>query len=95
MFLILVHYRKPWETVEPHVEEHKRYLHRFYYSNELLFSGPQLSQTGGVILGRFPSEDQVWEMVKGDPFYVRGLARYDVIPFRATMAAPDFHSLLE
>ncbi|ADG07368.1 YciI family protein [Kyrpidia tusciae] len=94
MFVILVHYTKRWEEVEPDVEDHKTYLERFYASGHLLFSGPQTTRTGGVILGRFDSEDEAWEMVKGDPFYTRGLAKYDVISFRATKAAPEFRELL-
>jgi uncharacterized protein YciI len=80
-FIILLSYKKPLEEVDKHVKEHIVYLDKYFHSNNFLLSGRKNPRTGGVILCKFNSIEEVYSMIKEDPFYIYEIADYEVIEF--------------
>lgn len=90
MYLVLVTYIKPIEDVDKHLANHRAYLDKFYATGNLICSGPQNPRTGGLLLANFPSTDDVWNFIHKDPFYINGIATYEVIEFNPVKYAKGF-----
>ena len=76
MFLVLLNYLKPISEIEKAVVEHRAFLQRYYDTNELICSGPQIPRTGGVILSRCESKERLEKIISEDPFKIQNLAEY-------------------
>ena len=94
LYVILLKYVRPPEEVTVHLEEHRAYLRQAYADGWFIVSGPRIPATGGVILARAASEDDVRAMIHADPFSQLGIAEYEIIAFDALWHAPEFAPLL-
>lgn len=90
LYLILVHYVRPLDEVDRHMDAHLRFLRAHYDAGDFLLSGRREPRTGGVILARAESSDAVERWLAEDPFHQAGVAAYDVIGWTPTMAAPGW-----
>jgi uncharacterized protein YciI len=90
MYLILLNYKVPIEEVERLTPAHREFLDRAYQAEKLLVSGPKVPRTGGVIIARTKTREEVDQLINEDPFYQEKIADYEVIEFRAI----KFHSAL-
>ena len=81
MFVVLVDYLKPIETVDAFLAPHRTYLDTLYAKKILLASGPQVPRTGGLLLARGVSKDELRTLLDGDPFAQEGIARYNIVEF--------------
>ncbi len=95
LYLILLTYARPAEEIAAALEEHRAYLRRAYDAGWFLVSGPRVPASGGVILARARSLEEAQGYVRDDPFYQRGLATHEIIPFSALWADPRMAALLE
>jgi uncharacterized protein YciI len=95
MFLILLNYIKPLQNVDCLIGEHRRFLERHYASGTFLLSGRKEPRTGGVILARATSRNEVERILKEDPFSIEAVAEYTIIEFVPTMAAENLVYLKE
>lgn len=95
MYLILLHYKSDLKTVDSFVPEHARFLQKNYEQGNFLMSGRRIPRTGGIIVARAESEEKLREIIKEDPFYLNGVSEYEIIPFIASMTAPDLESYKE
>jgi uncharacterized protein YciI len=59
MFLVLIRYTKPLEEVERIRASHRSFLDECVATGHLLVSGPRKPKTGGVILARAGSLEEV------------------------------------
>jgi uncharacterized protein YciI len=84
MFLLISRYVKPLEEVDRWVREHRAYLDTHYDAGHLLTSGPQNPRTGGVIISKHETREQVDAFLAGDPFVREGVSEYEVIEFTPT-----------
>ncbi|MBV8802010.1 MAG: GTP cyclohydrolase [Gammaproteobacteria bacterium] len=90
MFVILVTYKKPLETVDKYLSDHLIFLDKGYEKNYFLVSGRKNPRTGGVIISQLTDRDQLESIIKQDPFYIRDIADYEMIEF----TPGKFHSAL-
>lgn len=81
MFVLLARYTKPAEEVDRLLEDHKAWITRHQEAGRILMTARQVPLTGGLILARGGSADEMWEMIAEDPFHVSGAAEYDVLEF--------------
>jgi uncharacterized protein YciI len=91
MFLAILRYKLPFEEVQKYVQEHRDYLDKHYQEKQLIVSGPMMSKTGGVILFRVGTREEVDRIIRHDPYYVHGVAEYEVIEFNPVKHDPVFH----
>ncbi|WP_428558996.1 MAG: YciI family protein [Solidesulfovibrio sp. DCME] len=94
MFLVLLHYVKPVAAVDALLEEHIRFLEGHYAQGTFVLSGRQVPRTGGLILARADSREALMAVLAGDPFWREGAARYEVVEFVPSKAAPELACLL-
>jgi uncharacterized protein YciI len=90
MFLIILKYKVPIDQVERVTPAHREFLGRAYEADKLLVSGPQVPRTGGVIVARINTREEVDAFIHNDPYFKEGIADYDVIEF----APRSFHSAI-
>ena len=95
MFALLATYTKPAEEVDQLLDEHRAWIIRHMEAGRILLTARQVPLTGGLILARASSVDEVWEMIREDPFHASGAAEYDVREFTPVRAAPGLEGLLE
>ena len=66
--LILIDYMRPLSNVELHIDAHRAFLTHHYAAGHFLLLGRKVPRTGGVILARAKSLDEVTQWVAQDPF---------------------------
>jgi uncharacterized protein YciI len=83
--LAIIRYRRPFDEIAPHVDEHRAYLKQLKEQGILLASGPFDPRNGGGVLLRLPDDaDAIAALDRirdGDPFTTRGLAQYELLPW--------------
>jgi uncharacterized protein YciI len=95
MFLVLIQYTRPLEEVERVRASHRSFLDEYYASGHLIVSGPREPKTGGVVLARAGSLEEVKAIFAKDPFQVAGVADYEYVEFEAAKHAPGFEPFLK
>ena len=95
MFVISVIYTSPLEEVDRHLEAHVTYLQQQYGKGNFMASGRKVPRTGGVILSRLNSRDELDAILAKDPFSIAGIAEYEITEFVVSMVAPGFENLKE
>ncbi|GIP21920.1 YciI family protein [Paenibacillus sp. J22TS3] len=84
MFIINLTYRQPLEAVNQYLGEHGQFLDRHYRAGRFIFSGRKVPRTGGIILAKAASREELEGILKEDPFHQQGLAEYDITEFHIT-----------
>lgn len=87
LYLILLVYLRPLSEVDKHMDAHREFLKKHYDAGHFLISGRKEPRSGGVILARAESSDDVVRWVSEDPFKQAGVASYELIRWTPTMAA--------
>lgn len=60
---------------------HRAWLDQHYRSGVFLTSGRKADGSGGVLLARAGSEDELREVFRDDPFVLGGFSAYRYVPF--------------
>jgi uncharacterized protein YciI len=84
-FIVEIHYRIPAEQIGEVVQEHRSYLKGGYEKGWLLFSGPKSPKTGGIVIARAPSLEDIQVFFSTDPYQVKGIADYRIIEFEPVL----------
>lgn len=95
MFIISLTYIKSLEEVDALLEEHIAYLKEQYALGNFLASGRKVPRTGGVILARAVSREEVETIITLDPFYRHQVASYEITEFSPTMTVDELAFLKE
>lgn len=93
MFVLLARYTRPIEEVDALLEEHKAWIGR--NADRILLTAREEPLVGGLILARADSLEDVWAMIREDPFHAAGMSEYEVREYRPVRAAPGVEGLLE
>lgn len=95
--LAIIRYRRPFEEVAPHVEEHRAYLKELKAQGLLLASGPFDPRTGGGLLLRIPDGLEMSAALDrirdGDPFTRLSLAQYELLPWNPVIGTEGLDRL--
>lgn len=94
MFLITLTYKQPIEIVEQHLAAHRTYLEQGYQKNHFIVSGPKSPRTGGIILSQLTDRAQLQTIIEQDPFYLNGIAEFDIVEFAPVKYHKDFASFI-
>ncbi|HVH46390.1 MAG TPA: YciI family protein [Labilithrix sp.] len=95
--LAIIRYRKPLDEVLEVVDDHRAYLSGLKDQGILLASGPFDPRSGGALLLRVPEGTDVAATLDGvrdnDPFILRGVAQYELLPWAPTIGKDDLDQL--
>jgi uncharacterized protein YciI len=94
MFLLVLKYKVSIEQVDRVAPAHREYLSRAYQAEELLVSGPRVPRTGGVIVARVKTRQEVDALIHQDPFFQQEIADYEVIEFLPASFHPAIAGLV-
>jgi uncharacterized protein YciI len=94
VFVLLARYTKPAEEVDRLLEDHKAWITRHQQAGRILMTARQVPLTGGLILARGASADEMWEMIAEDPFHSSGAAEYEVLEFEPARVTDGMEELL-
>ncbi|MGQ7870032.1 YciI family protein [Sunxiuqinia sp. sy24] len=95
MFIISLTYKVPVSEADKHLEAHIRFIDAYFEQGVFLLSGKKIPRTGGVVLARCSSRDELEQIICQDPFYEFGIADFEVTEFAATRAGKGLDSLLD
>ncbi|MBK5187513.1 MAG: hypothetical protein JJD97_04660 [Gemmatimonadaceae bacterium] len=90
--IAILRYRRPLEEVVVSLEEHRAYLRTLKDQGRLVASGPAHPRNGGMLILRVPDDDVIPALDRirdGDPYYQRGLAQYELIPWAPTIGKDE------
>ena len=84
MYIVSLNYIKEVSEVEKHLEEHIKFLEKYYEMGKFICSGRKNPRTGGVILLNAESLSEVEKIILEDPFNTNGIAEYEITEFFPT-----------
>lgn len=94
--IAIIRYRRPLDEVVANTDDHRAYLRTLRSTGTLLASGPFDPRTGGMLLLRLPDEGTTaaLDAVRdGDPFWQRGIAQYELLPWNPTIGGEGLDAL--
>jgi uncharacterized protein YciI len=94
MFVLILKYKEPIETVMNYLDAHKEFLDKYYKLNKFICSGRQEPRTGGIIICNGEDKAEVNLIIKQDPFYENNIAEYEIIEFIPTNYAEGFKEFI-
>lgn len=80
-FIIIIHYIDSVERVNEIRPRHRDFLEKGYKDGTVLFSGPQVPRTGGLIAARGKTVEEVKNFFSNDPYQKEKAAEYQFIEF--------------
>ena len=84
MYIVNLNYIKEVSEVEKHLEEHIKFLEKYYEMGKFICSGRKNPRTGGVILLNAESLSEVESIILEDPFNANEIAEYKITEFFPT-----------
>lgn len=94
MFILLLKYIKTVEEVDKALQDHIKFLDKYYESGKFICSGRRNPRIGGVILCKAKDIDEVKTIIKEDPFHSREIAEYEIVEFLPTKYAEGFEKFI-
>jgi uncharacterized protein YciI len=83
--IAIIRYRKPFDEVSRHLEQHRAYLQELKQRGTLLVSGPFEPRNGGALLLRFADgvhlAAELDRVRDNDPYTQAGVAQYELLPW--------------
>ncbi|MFT3783791.1 MAG: YciI family protein [Nibricoccus sp.] len=86
--VVEITYTAPLAEIDRVLQSHRDFLQIGYDEKRLLLSGPQNPRTGGVVIARGESVEDVKAFFARDPYQVNQLANYRFIEFTPVKHQP-------
>jgi uncharacterized protein YciI len=87
-FLIDTTYTVPLPEVEAATPDHRAFLQTVYDNGTLLYSGPKVPRTGGVLMARAVSLEALQAAMAADPFVARKMVECRYVEFNPVRSQP-------
>jgi uncharacterized protein YciI len=84
MYILVSSYTQPIEQVNEQLDHHRAWLAGHYESGRVLVSGRRNPATGGVIILRAESREEIDALLADDPYVQHDLVEYEIIAFDET-----------
>jgi uncharacterized protein YciI len=94
MYVVSLTYKVAQDIVDYHLEAHVAWLQDAFDQGVFLAAGRKVPRTGGLLLSKADRETLDASLGK-DPFYINGVAEFEVMEFAANRVAPGFENLLD
>jgi len=75
-FIVEIVYKAPIEKINEVRDRHRAFLESGYEKGLILMSGPQVPRTGGMIVARAGSMEEIAEFLSNDPYQKEKVAEY-------------------
>lgn len=95
MFVVTVTYVQPLAEIDALLPAHVAFLDENFAAGRFLAAGRQVPRTGGVILARAGSRQELEQVLGQDPFRQAGAAEYGVVEFTPNRVAEGLEALRE
>ncbi|WP_299573128.1 YciI family protein [uncultured Leptotrichia sp.] len=95
MYIVSLNYIKEVSEVEKYLEEHVKFLEKYYEMEKFICSGRKNPRTGGVILLNAESLAEVESIILEDPFNANEIAEYEITEFFPTKYNKNFKIFVE
>ena len=95
MYIVSLNYIKEVSEVEKYLEEHVKFLEKYYEMEKFICSGRKNPRTGGVILLNAESLAEVEKIILEDPFNANEIAEYEIKEFFTTKYNKNFKIFVE
>ena len=93
--LLSLNYIKELNKAEKHLEEHIKFLEKYYEMGKFICSGRKNPRTGGVILLNAESLSEVEKIILEDPFNINEIEEYEITEFFPTKYNKNFKIFVE
>lgn len=94
VFVLLARYTKPAAEVDLLLDAHRAWITRHQEAGRILMTARQVPLTGGLILARGESIEEVSQMISEDPFHASGAAEYEVLEFEPVRVTAGMEQVL-
>lgn len=94
MYVVSLSYRVPQDIVDFHNEAHIAWLQKAFDDGIFIAAGRKVPRTGGLLLSQSDRATLDASLAQ-DPFYVNGVADFEVMEFHAARVAPGYEILLD
>jgi uncharacterized protein YciI len=94
LFVVLLKYIVPLETVTAARPAHLAFLDQYYANKVFIASGRQVPPTGGIILARADNKVTLENILAEDPFAQQNLAEYQIYEWDVSKCSKVFATLL-
>jgi uncharacterized protein YciI len=84
-FIVEVTYRIPADQLGEIRTEHRAFLRTGYERGWLLCSGPTPEGTGGMVVARAPSLEDLKQFFMDDPYHLKGVAEHRFVEFNPVL----------
>ena len=95
MYIVSLNYIKEVSEVEKNLEEHIKFLEKYYEMGKFICSGRKNPRTGGVILLNAESSSEVEKIILEDLFNANEIAEYEITEFFPTKYNKNFKTFVE
>ncbi|GKS88273.1 YciI family protein [Acidovorax sp. SUPP2539] len=87
LYLVTLTYVRPIEEVNVHLDGHRDWLVSHMREGRILVAGPLEDRTGGFVLARCASREELDGLLAADPFVVHRLVDHSAQGFTAALRA--------
>jgi uncharacterized protein YciI len=94
MYVVSLTYKVPEEIVDFHLPAHVTWLKKAFDDGVFMVAGRKIPRTGALLLSN--ADRAVLDAsLAQDPFYINGVAEFDVEEFHASRVAAGYENLLD
>lgn len=93
MYLIAITYTQPLEAVERVLPAHRQYLRDAPLAARIVMTGRRSPPTGGLVMLRADSREEVDAFVRQDPYFTENVAAFEIVAFDVAQVAPGLETL--
>jgi uncharacterized protein YciI len=94
MYVVSLTYKVPEEIVDFHLPAHVTWLQDAFDEGVFMVAGRKIPRTGALLLSN-ADRDILDAALAKDPFYVNGVAEFEVMEFHANRVAPGYENLMD
>ena len=80
-FIVDIQYTASQERIDDVVNSHRQFLQIGYEKGWLLCSGPKVPRTGGIVIARAPSLQDLVSFFNNDPYKIKNCATHAYMEF--------------
>lgn len=95
LFIVVLKYIVPIEDIDAKREEHLKYLDVWYSRGTFIVSGMQVPRSGGIIMAKCASKQELEKILQDDPFSINSLAEYTIYEFHPTRYTTEFKAIMD